>query len=118
MSQYRNIYQMQNTVSINRKGLIDRIITEDSLSKLDLRVFLVLLTKLEGWSLPEDVTLTTKAKKYEDPHNFSNIDTKQIASLLDVKRKKVEASIETLLTYGIIEEGDSNTVSHGYRFTF
>ena len=118
MSQYRNIYQMQNTISINRKGLINNIIEDEELSKNDLRVFLTLLTRLEGWSLPEDVSITTKAQKYKDPKNFSNIDTKQIAKLLNIKRKKVEASIEFLLDKGIIEEGDSNTVSKGYRFTF
>ncbi len=118
MSNHNNTYQQLKTVSVNRKALTKHIITNEDLSRTDLRVFLALLTELEGFSIPEDVSFGTTNKRYKDPLNFKKIDPKQIGELLNLPKKKVKESIETLLLMDILEEGESDTISKGYRFRF
>ena len=122
MSNHNSTYQQLKTISVNRKALTDHIVTCEELSKNDLRVYLALLTELEGYSssLNDPLSYSNKKNlsKYQDPKNFKRIDTRGIAELLNIKRKKVEESIEVLLDLEILEMGDSDTIRRGYRFTF
>ena len=109
MANINAVYQQQNTVSILREG-IKSIAEDDLLSKTDIRVLLALLTELNGFSDPYD--------RKEDPLNYKLLDTESIADFLDLKYKEVRKSIKNLKKAGYIEQGDSSSVSNGYRFTF
>lgn len=111
MANNRCIYQQENNVSVPKNGLLEWVVYNEQLKKKDLRIFLFLLTVLDGWQIP-------KKGQYTDPRNFKIIEEDQIADVLDMKIKDVEKSIKTLLDYGIIEQGDSNSGTNGYRFTF
>lgn len=107
MANQRNVYQQKFTISIPRDGLINRVIDNDELTKNDLRVFLSLLTQLNGW--------TQGDTSQDDPMNFQKIDEKKIARNLGLSKKKVEKSLDNLLDYNIIEEGSGKSIRHGYR---
>ena len=105
------VYQQKHNVSIPRDGIKD--IAEDlDLSKTDLRVMLVLLTELNGYS--KDDNTTSKP----DPLNFKLIDMDSISDFLNIKHKEVKKSIRKFLDLGFIEKGSSESISCGYRFTF
>lgn len=115
MSQHNATYQQQHTVSIRRQKLLDVALLKD-LDETDYRVFLILLTQLDGFKLPlpGDTNCTT----YKDPLNFKKIDVEQIANTLGIKKKEVKKSLELLYNLYLIEKGDNETVKNGYRFTF
>lgn len=106
MSNHNAVYQQQNTVSIPRKNLL-KLATVFDLSKTDLKVLLVLMSELNGWN-----------GKGKDPKNFTKVSISSIAETLDIKRDKVEDSMEKLEENNIIERGKNDTVKKGYRFTF
>ena len=114
MAVNRNTYQQVHTVSFNRQAIIDKIILNKELDKKDLRVFLLLLTTLDGFSYPPNID----PSKVKDPLNFKYVDIDWMSDTLDIKRKEVKRSIEQLEDEDIIEEGSSDTIKHGYRFTF
>ena len=114
MANNRNTYQQLTNVSINKKKLLE-IASNEALDETDLRVLLCLFTELNGWS-PTDPY--APGRPAVDPLNFSIIDINEIANTLDIKKKKVKRSIKNLFDLCIIEDGSSQTVSHGYRFTF
>lgn len=109
MANNRYVYQQQNNVSINKTKLVD-LATYDYMSKTDFRVCLVLFSELNGWDPSE--------KKSKDPKNYKRIDVSSIASTLDLKKKKVEESIDRLVDFGILQKGSSDLIAKGYRFTF
>lgn len=113
MANNKNIYQQKQTISIPRKELLEYVVYNKELSKKDYKVFLMLLTKLDGYSSP-------KGKMFDDndPKNFTKIDSEQIAEYLELDESDVKKSIKTLLNEGIIEKGDNTNVKNGYRFTF
>ena len=104
-------YQQVNTVSVRREKLID-IASDTGYGKNDLRVFLALLTQLEGFTPPKN------NREYKDPLNFKIIDIKAISDTLDISKKKVKKIIEKLHDDGLLEEGGNDTIKSGYRFTF
>lgn len=111
MSNNRCTYQQENTVSIPKKPLLEYVVSDDKLKKTDLRIILLLLTELNGW--------TNSKRKTEDPHNFKMIDTFKISEELEIHEKDVKKSIKRLVHKGILEIGDSyGTTVGGYRFTF
>lgn len=112
MANNRDTYQQVNTISVKREKILD-IATDLEYSKNDLRVFLILLTQLEGYTVPK-----TLRSDHKDPLNFKIIDVEAIADTLSLPKKKVRKCIEFLHTDGIIEEGSNDTIKHGYRFTF
>lgn len=112
MANNRNTYQQVQTVSVKRESLLD-IATNLDLSKKELRVILVLLTQLDGYSQPKKLN-----ENHHDPLNFKIIDVSAIADVLTMTKKEVKKAIEKIHDEGIIEEGSNDTVSHGYRFTF
>ena len=57
-----------------------------------------------------------KIKQQKD--NFTKVSISSIAETLDIKRDKVEDSMEKLEENNIIERGKNDTVKKGYRFTF
>lgn len=111
MANVRNVYQQLTTVSIPKQELSDWASSMEDLSKDDLRVFMMLLTVLNGYSPP-------KTGSSIDPNNYCKINEGQIATELYMSEKRVKKSIKRLLNEGIIEKGNSSSVKNGYRFTF
>lgn len=109
MANINAVYQQQNTVSIPRDAL-KNIAEDDQLSKTDLRVFMALFTELNGF--------TDIYGRKEDPKNFKLIDLDSIADFLYLKHKDVKKSIKNLKKSGYIEQGNSESISNGWRFTF
>lgn len=117
ISQHGYVYQQTYSVSIPKEALTKCVIANEDLSKKDIRVCLLLLTKLGGYGIREGMSPADKRAK-PDPLNYASIDINSIADTLNLKKKEVKNSINTLIDYGIIEEGSNDTVSKGYRFTF
>lgn len=109
MANNKSVYQQINNVSIPKDSLREFVIYNDDLSKKDLRVFLLLLTYLDGFN---------SSSKAEDPRNYKKVNASSIADELGLSKKEVVYSIETLEAYGIIESGSSPLISFGYRFRF
>lgn len=109
MANINAVYQQQNTVSIPRDAL-KNIAEDDQLTKTDLRVFMALFTELNGF--------TDIYGRKEDPKNFKLIDSDSIADFLYLKHKDVKKSIKNLKKSGYIEQGNSESISNGWRFTF
>ena len=112
MANNRCTYQQVETISVRRDKIID-IVSNIEFSKNELRVFLLLLTQLEGYSVPK-----TMHSSHKDPLNFKIIDIEAMADLLSLPKKKIKKCIEVLHDEGIIEEGYNDTIKSGYRFTF
>lgn len=112
MASNRNTYQQVHNVSIPRDNLTE-IAKDDTLNKTDYRVFIMLLTELDGFSPPNNYRLD-----YKDPMNFKKIDKKRMADKLGISKDKLSKSIENLFNSGIIESGNTNSIKNGLRFTF
>lgn len=110
MANNRYTYQQTYNVSIPKKPLMRKVITNDDLSKKDLRVCLFLFTVLDGWA--------ETLRKKEDPENFKVVYPDVIAAQLDMSVKDVNKSLRTLIREKIIEEGDANGMEDGLRFRF
>lgn len=111
MANNRNVLQQVTNVSVNKRKLLE-VATDYDFNKLEFKVFLCLLTELNGWSPP------SKGSDMTDPLNFKIIDKENIANLLGVKKKEVKAAIDKFEYMFLIEKGDSDTAKNGYRFTF
>lgn len=112
MANHRCTYQQVETVSIKRDRLIE--VAEDTeYGKNDFRVFLVLLSQLDGFCYPEN-----SRRVVNDPLNFKKINLGQIADTLSLSKKQVKKSVDNLYNDGLLEMGSNNTVKDGYRFTF
>lgn len=103
--------QLHETISIPRKEFSRKILYNKELSKKDLRVFLALLTLLDGI---REVDVDTR----RDRENFEKVNKKRIAESLDMSEKDVENSFQKLEEEGIIQEGSTIAIRHGYRFLF
>ena len=113
MSNHNSTYQQMYTVSVPKKELLEYVIFNDELNKKDYRVFLMLLTELNGYSV--------NRKNYsedKDPLNFTKIDSERIAKKLDMDESDVKKSIKKLLKEEILEKGNTQNMKNGYRFTF
>lgn len=109
MAEVREVFQWKTAISVPRDNFFVNIVLNEELSKTDLRVFLFLLTKLDGYNY--------KGRK-KDPENYKLIDVEAIADSLDITKKKVRESIHNLEEMDIIEKGSSATINDGYRFIF
>ena len=112
MSSIRSVYQQQYTVSVPKKELLEYVAYNIELNKKDYKVFLTLLTELNGYSSRQ------KRSSNDDPMLFTKIDSEQIAEMLDMDESDVKKSIKKLVSEGIIEKGNTNNMKNGYRFTF
>ena len=112
MANNRNTYQQVQTVSVSRDKLIE-IASDIDYNKKDLKVFLALLTQLDGYTIP-----IKSNKDQQDTLNFKMIDKDSLADLLSLSKKEVNKSINKLYNDGYIEKGDNATIKGGYRFTF
>jgi hypothetical protein len=81
------------------------------LSKSTYKVLICLFTELNGYN-------DNGRNINPDPENFKYVQIDSLASTLCLPKKKVKNALETLLELNIIEEGSSDTVHDGYRFTF
>lgn len=92
-------FQYTDTISTNRKDLLNKVVRNSDLKKNDLRVFLHLFTHL-------------------DARTYREINKKNIAQDLGLNKSDVTEAIENLIDYDIIVEGSSQSVKDGYMFTF
>ena len=115
MANNKYVYQQVNNVSVPKKELREYVAYNQELTKKDYKVFLMLLTELNGYDNNRRYDDNYDAK---DPMNFTKIDAEQIAKRLDMSKSDVKKSIKTLLHEGIIEKGDTSHIKNGYRFTF
>ena len=113
MAQNRNVYQQTYNVSVPKKELLEYVVYNKELNKKDYKVFLMLLTELNGYSKPKNKTFDDR-----DPNIYIKVDSEQIADHLDMDEKDVKKSIKKLLSEGIIEKGNTKNMKNGYRFTF
>lgn len=113
MANTRSTYQQLNTVSVPKKELREYVVYNQELNKKDYKVFIMLLTELNGYAPPKNRSITDS-----DPLNFTKIDSEQIAEQLDMDESDVKKSIKKLLKEGIIEKGNTHNMKNGYRFTF
>lgn len=102
--------QQVTKVSVNKPKLLE-LASNLVLDEKDYRVFLVLLTELEGWRFNQNYALT-------DPCNFKKIDIKSIAKITHMKKKEVKMCIQNLMRAGFLDSGSSDAIEKGYRFTF
>ena len=110
MSNHKATYQQQETVSINRAKLIE--ISQDyEYNKTDYRVFLLLLTQLNGFASQDN-------PKAKDPLNYKLLDIEQMSEHLAISKKDVKKTLKKLYVDGLIEIGSNDTIRDGYRFTF
>lgn len=110
MANHKATYQQQETVSINRTKLIE--ISQDyEYSKNDYRVFLLLLTQLNGFASQDN-------PKAKDPLNFKLLDIEQMSDHLALSKKDVKKSLKKFYKDGLLEKGSNDTIRDGYRFTF
>lgn len=109
MANNKAVYQQINTVSVPKDMLRELVIYNDDISKKDLRVFLMLLTYLDGFN---------PNSKSQDPYNFKKVNASVMADELGFSKKDVIDSMENLEAYGIIESGSSPVISFGWRFRF
>ena len=113
MANNKSTYQQTYTVSVPKKELLEYVVYNPDLNKKDYKVFLMLLTELNGYAGPKSNRLDDK-----DPQLFTKIDSEQIAEQLDMDNSDVKKSIKKLLREGIIEKGNTANMKNGYRFTF
>ena len=99
MAQSSKTFQYQATMSINREKFIDKVVTNESLTKKDLRVLMYLMTHID-------------AKVYK------SVSKKSIAETLNMSKKDVATSLDNLCYECIISRGDSETVRGGYKSLF
>ena len=83
MANNRNTYQQIQTVSVSRERLLD-MATNVDYNKKDFRVFLALLTQLDGYTIPKKLN-----KDHQDPLNFKKIDKEALADLLCLRSKQI-----------------------------
>ena len=116
----RNVLQQITTVSVPKKELLEYVVYSKEFNKKDLRVFLMLLTELNGYSpsYRKQKKIDEAFEDDKDPLNFRKIDSEQIADELELSEKDVRKSIKKLLREGVIEKGDSRNAINGYRFKF
>lgn len=110
-----DITQHGSVVHIPKDQLQNILVHNEDMTKLELRVFIYLLTDLDGFNT-ERRELTNRS--YSDPLNYKAISMKLLAKELNSEKKLVKSAVEGLLLRGIIEKGDSQTIQDGYRFTF
>ena len=113
MANNKNVYQQTYNVSVPRKELLEYVVYNPEFNKKDYKVFLMLLTVLNGYSRPKG-----KKYDYDDPQNFTKVDSEQMAEQLDLDEGDVKKSIKKLINEGVIEKGDTTNMKNGYRFTF
>ena len=111
MAENRCTYQQTYTVSIPKRELMNYIVLNDELNKKELRVCLYLFTVLDGWQ-------NSSSGRSKDPENFKKIQASNIAKDLGYNKKDVKKVLDTLIDYGILEEGASNGTNNGLRFCF
>lgn len=113
MANNNSVYQQTRTVSVPKKELFEYVISNKELNKKDYKVFLMLLTELNGYSNHKNRMFDDK-----DPQIFTKVDSEQIADQLEMDESDVKKSIKKLLNEGIIEKGNTKNMKNGYRFTF
>ena len=105
-----SVYQQLTCFTVPRENFLNMVVYNENLSKKDLRVLMLLLTKLEG--------INPNQETYKDRDNYIKISPGNIAKDLGLSKREVLNAIDNLLDEDIIQEGSSKTVKCGYRFTF
>ena len=111
----KDVTQYTAVTHIPKDGLRHFVIENFDMSKSALRVFMYLLTDLNGFNT---VIREVTNKAYSDPHNFKELNLSLLSNELNMPKKKTKKALIELEAAGIIERGDSNTCKNGYRLTF
>lgn len=109
MANTLDVYQAKSVFSVYRDTFMTKVVMNEELTKKDLRVLNLLLTKLPGFLFRPN---------RDDPEIYETIHVKTVADTLNLRKKDVEESIEHLFDLGLIEKGSNRTVKNGWRFTF
>lgn len=110
----KEVFQYMHTTTIPRDAFIKNVLENKSLDYDDLRVCMLLMTELDGWSMSRKEARASA----KDPLNYKKVHVDKIAKKLDMKKKDVKESIKVLIREDIIEKGESIASVNGYRFTF
>lgn len=110
----KEVFQYMHTITIPREKFIKNVIENPGLDLDDLRVCMLLMTELDGWSMSRKETRASAV----DPLNYKKVHIDKMAETLKMKKKDVKESIKVLLREEIIEKGESIASVDGYRFTF
>ena len=114
MANNRCTYQQEHTVSIPKQALLENVVYDFNFKERDLRVFMLLLTELNGYNKNRK----TRTNPENEKNNFKKISPGKISKELGYSKDEVKKSIKKLLKNGVIEKGDSTGAKDGYRFTF
>ena len=107
--------QYQETVHIPKYRMVEVIFNSPDLSVHDLRLYIYLLSQLDGYN---HRARENSRSKQPDPRNFKQVDYGVVADELLISKKKVKESMKRLEKLGVLERGDSMTCKKGWRFTF
>lgn len=107
--------QYQETVHIPKYRMIEVIQNTPDLSLAELRVFIYLLSQLDGYN--HRVRDNSRTKQI-DPRNFKKVHYEVVGDELLISKKKVKDAMKRLEKLGVLERGDSLTCKKGWRFTF
>lgn len=107
--------QYQETVHIPKYRMVEVILNSPDLSTHDLRLYIYLLSQLDGYN---HRTRENSRTKQVDPRNFKRVDYDVVSDELLISKKKVKESMKRLEKLGVLERGDSMTCKKGWRFTF
>lgn len=118
MANNRCVYQQEYTVSVPKQELLENIVYNNNFKERDLRVFLLLLTELNGYRSDTSSSRTRVLNSTNEKRNFKKISPGKISDELGYSKDEIKKSIKKLLKYGVLEMGDSNGSKDGYRFTF
>ena len=114
MALAKNLTQWKRSFAVPREAFIRAIVENEEMTKKQLRVTLLLLASLDGYSPPK----SSMRGDENDPMLFTAISKKEIANTLNIDKTDVDDAIDFLLSYEILEEGKDRTNKKGYRFTF
>lgn len=92
------MYKISKNVASIKLDSLQFLSEKNNLSKNDYRVLIFLLCRLDSLS-------------------YRKIDKQQISDTLNMKKKKVDESIQHLVDEFILDEGSDEHVKKGYKFS-
>lgn len=109
-----SVYQQKTCFTVPRDPFLRRVVFNKKLSKKDLRVAMLLFTKLDGINEKHpDIYY-----RDDNRNGFAKISVSKIADELEMDKSDVKESLRVLEEEHIIETGSNEIIKTGYRFTF
>lgn len=109
-----SVYQQQTCFTVPRDAFLRKVVCNKNLSKKDLRVAMLLLTKLDGINEKHQELYY----RNDTRNGFMKVSVSKIADELEISKFDAKESMRTLEEEGIIEQGSNEVTKVGYRFTF